>query len=564
MSSSYLLAIHEDSNANVTLFEDGRVVFASAEERFSRVRFQGGFPFLALERALGELGLSLERIDRIVCGNRYHFLPRVFGRRFPTFEHPFLGTSQKLSLLYQDLVFAGRLPRSAIAATNATLLRRFLGRRPDDIVDHHHAHAYSAYLTSGFANALAITVDNYGDGFSAGVFECREGRCDLRYGSSAMQSPGQFYGEISQVLGFHPLQAGKMTAMAAYGDPAKHYELVEPLLGLDESREDFRLPSIWRKSEGRGVFGRLATLAREDVAAAAQKRFEDVMIDYIAHAVRKYGAESVVLAGGIFSNVSLNRMVLDLEGVRRVFIHPAMSDLGISMGAGLAHLAQTSGLKPFVLPHLYLGPRYGNDDVEQALEGTSYKWEHADDAPERLARALADGKLVGICAGRMEYGPRALGNRSILYQATDPTTREWLNRRLRRSPFMPFAPVTLASEASRCYEGMEGAEEALRFMTISVPCTDWMKRTCPGAIHVDGTARPQILHAEDNPRYHAILAAYHRMTAVPCLINTSFNLHEEPIVCTPTDALRSMGQAGLDYLLLGDYVVCNPDAGRPR
>jgi len=558
----YLVSLHEDSNANITIFEGNRILFSVAEERLTRERFKGGFPAKALEKAFQELELSPDRIDSLVCGNKFHFLPRILGAKFPTFEHPFLGTSQKISLLYQHFLFRDRLLKSTVERFNASLIKRFLGKRPEQIVDHHHAHAYSAYFTSGYENALAVTTDNYGDGFASCVFDCFDGRCRLLYGSSALHSPGQFYGEVAQILGFHPLLAGKMTGLAAYGDPNPAYEIMERLFQLDDSKEDFRLPPLLFKSSKRGPYARLKHYRKEDVAAAAQKRLEDVMISYVEHAVRKSGRRDVVLAGGVFANVRLNQKIYELDGVDRVFVHPAMSDQGISMGAALMFLSERNGLRPFELQHVYLGPEFDDSEAKEALDSTGLSYERRDDLADFLAERLARGKLVGLCRGRMEYGPRALGNRSILYQATEPDVQQSLNRRLRRSVFMPFAPVTLSEHASDCYLGLENARYTARFMTMAFHCTDTMKRLSPAVVHVDGTARPQILTREENPLYYDILESYFNLTGIPSLINTSFNLHEEPIVYSPMDALRSMKIAGLDYVLIGNYLIKNPDPGK--
>ena len=173
--------------------------------------------------------------------------------------------------------------------------------------------------------------------------------------------------------------------------------------------------------------------------------------------------------------------------------------------------------------------------------------------------------MVGRFNGRMEYGPRALGHRSILCRTTDPSVNDWLNENLRRTEFMPFAPATLREEARSCYNGLTGAEDAARFMTVTFCCTPEMRRQSPGVVHVDGTARPQLVDERTAPDLHAILRAYHRLTGIPSLINTSFNLHEEPIVCTPEDALRSFEEGKLDYLAIGSWLIerAGGDGGTP-
>ena len=550
----YLLALHEDSNANLTLFHDDQVLFSVAEERLSRVKFQAGVPAQSLRAALDDAGIDLDRIDHVVCGNRYHFLPRLMGDGFPTFEHPFLGISQKLSLYYQHMVCRGMVPRNRIEGFNRWAVRRRLGR-PVEIVDHHTAHAYSAYFTSGLDRAVAISTDNYGDGYASRVFRCADGRCEFLYGSTALNSPGQFYGEVAQLLGFHPLRAGKMTGLACYGDPEPAYDIMAELFELDASKEDFRLPPLLTKGLKRGPFRHLSRFSRRDVAAAAQKRFEDVMLAYVHHAVTKAGEPNVVLAGGIFANVGLNRKILKLPEVENVFIHPGMSDQGVSFGAGVKVLADRGMMRPFRMKTVYWGPQYSTAEMEEELQREGADYEAPDDLPGRVAEELCKGKIIAVYQGRLEYGPRALGNRSILYTTTDETVNDWMNERLHRPDFMPFAPVTLMEHASKCYQGMAGGENTARFMTISFDCTDWMKRTSPGVVHIDGTARPQLLTREDNPTYHAILEQYFKMTGIPSLINTSFNVHEEPIVCTPAEALRSMREARLPNLVMGPFLV---------
>jgi len=174
---------------------------------------------------------------------------------------------------------------------------------------------------------------------------------------------------------------------------------------------------------------------------------------------------------------------------------------------------------------------------------------------EEIGELLAQGKTVARCAGRMEYGPRALGNRSILFHARDPRANQWLNEKLKRTEFMPFAPATLAEEAPRCYRNLEVAADAARFMTITYDCTDFMKQNSPAAVHVDGTARPQLVDEVTNPTFHAILSAYHRKTGIPSVLNTSFNIHEEPIVCSPSDAVQTFLAGDLDTLAIEDLLV---------
>ena len=210
------------------------------------------------------------------------------------------------------------------------------------------------------------------------------------------------------------------------------------------------------------------------------------------------------------------------------------------------------------MPHVYLGPDYSDAEIRQELEKEDVEATRYDDVEAEIARLLSNNAIVARFNGRMEYGPRALGNRTILYQPTDPTLTVWLNESLQRTEFMPFAPVVMAEHAERCFVGLKGAEDTARFMTITFDCTEWMAENCPAVVHIDNTARPQLVSLDDNPSMYRILENYHRITGLPVLINTSFNMHEEPIVCSPYDAIRAFKLGHLDYLAIGNWIAANP------
>ncbi len=550
----WLISLHEDSNANATLFRDGLPVFNVCEGRLSRIKYQAGFPKLAIQACLDFAGLDISDIDVIQPANRHHFLPRVTGNLLPEAEHDYFGAMHKAWLYFQHAMSKGRAVAWGTHAVSKMMLKRKFPKM-GDLVDHHTAHGYSAFLTSGFDECLAITSDNMGDGFSSKVFVCRNGRCEYQYGSSARHSPGQFYGEIAQLLGFHNLNAGKVTGLAAHGRPDKAYPLMEKLFSLNKERTGFVTPDLMWRSKQRGVYGELAGMAPEDVAAAAQKRLEDVMVDYVQHAVRALGLRDVVLAGGTFANVVVNQKILHLPEVRRIYIHPAMTDQGISMGAGLAWLAENDMAVNQPLDSVYLGPGYTEEEMGTALEESGLRYERPDDMADTAARALLDKNVVARYAGRLEYGPRALGNRTIMYRTADRTVNDWLNAKLNRTEFMPFAPVTTAEHAADCYKGMEGGELAARYMTITFEVTDAMAGRSPGVVHLDNTARPQVIHEENNADYYNIVRRHQELCGVPSVINTSFNMHGEPIVCSPDDAIRAFKASGLHRMIVGPFWV---------
>jgi carbamoyltransferase len=210
------------------------------------------------------------------------------------------------------------------------------------------------------------------------------------------------------------------------------------------------------------------------------------------------------------------------------------------------------------MDQVYFGPEFSDEDIERDLELNGLEYTCHQDIECQIARLLSEGYVVARFNGRMEYGPRALGNRSILYQPTDHSVNDWLNQGLSRTEFMPFAPSTLQQYAEQCFRDVKGAEDAARFMTITFNCTDWMKEHCQGVVHIDNTARPQLVIQDENPSYYKIIDEYRKLTGLPTVVNTSFNIHEEPIVCTPSDAIRAFNMGNLDYLAIGSFLVKNP------
>jgi carbamoyltransferase len=549
----HLLAIHEDTNSSLALLEDSRVLFAAAEERFTRNKFQHGMPERCLSYVREAHGKDLRNADVLVAGNPTHFLARLPGF-LPEEEHDLFGPMQKAYLSFQDLLPASPVLRTASTTLSAAALRLKIGRKVH-FVDHHTAHGYSAYMTAGFPECVTVSADNMGDGFAAKVFDCSDGTCRELYGSSAVKSPGQFYGEITQLLGFHVLMAGKVTGLAAYSDWRPAYPLVSRLFSLSRDGRDFDVAPLWPRSRSRGIFADLSRFSPGEISAATQRRFEDVMVGYVKAAVAATGRRKVALAGGIFANVKLNQRIMELPEVDEVFIHPAMSDQGIAMGAALHYLAHNQGLKPYSIDHVYFGPSYGEEEIGSALEANKLVYTRPADMEAVVAKALVESKVVARFFGAMEYGPRALGHRTVMYRPDDWNVNIWLNRNLKRSEFMPFAPVTLAEHAAECYINIDKAAHAARYMTMCFDCTEPMARTCSGVVHVDGTARPQVIDRETDPAYHRIVELFYKETGIPSVINTSFNMHGEPIVCTPEDAIEAFLDSKMDYLAIGPFLV---------
>jgi carbamoyltransferase len=421
-------------------------------------------------------------------------------------------------------------------------------------MDHHLSHAANSFLCSGYERALCVTLDGYGSGLAGSVSEGKNGKIHRLHSLPFPNSLGTLYEHVTSSLGFKPSRhEGKIVGLASYGDPGILGDIL--LSRIQQTPGDFRIYEANNVFFSRYLASKFPKI---DVAAAYQYVLEQVATNYIRYWVEKTGIDTIVLSGGVTANVKLNQRIFEIEGVNNIFVYPNMGDGGCGTGAALYH-SWPGGVKPSIST-AYNGPDYSEADIEQALKAENLQYERPEHLAAEVAALIHSGEVVARFDGRMEYGPRALGNRSILYHAREPEVNQWLNKRLGRTEFMPFAPVTLYEAREKCYHNIKGAEHAAEFMTITFDCTEFMRENCPAAVHVDGTARPQLVRREANPGYYDIISEYEKLSGIPSLINTSFNMHEEPIVNSPEDAVRAFTLGALDYLAIGPFLVKHPDA----
>ncbi len=561
---------HDSHCASAVLLDGkGQVLFAAAEERYTKKKLQKGLPRQSMADLKRHFPGMLEDVP--VC---YVDMPlgSKVSRNMALIKNSFLkglntskslgslaGTFAKRMLLGQGSGVAG-----AVEAPKEVLDFQHL-------VEHHAAHAASAYYCSGFAKAMVVTIDGVGDCLSATVYS--------GLGAELTRVAHYFYNEcplganyevLTGLLGFNPdRHCGKITGLSARGreNPAcveavrcffeqswrrGRKNWFDRLHDEDETRVLQELRGLRQK-----IFG---AFSQEDLAWAIQDETEKLVMSLIAkYAPADVRNTDLCLAGGVFANVRVNQKVKEM-GFRQVFVQPAMDDGGLSLGAALYHLGMEHGVPPKRLDHCFLGPAFDEAAMEEAIQRRGLAYERVDNIHYAIAQLVEDGFVVARFDGAMEFGPRALGNRSILYHTIDPTVNTWLNKRLARTEFMPFAPATLKEKAHRCYVGLEGCEHTAEFMTITFDCTPEMKRTSPAVVHVDGTARGQLVDSRVNPGFHEILREYHKSTGIPSLVNTSFNMHEAPIVATPDDAVTSYLDGRLDCLAMGPFLVRAKDA----
>jgi carbamoyltransferase len=558
-----ILGIVNEDVSGACLAKNDTIIAAASEERFSRIKNDSSWPSQSIEYVLKQQNIKLSDIDYLAYGwgadfNSKRHLLMFFDRvveeclsnpdQIETFRKRVeieISRDEKVRGYFLDF------------AKNNHLLSKTI------FFDHHECHAISAFVCSPFNKALVLTADGRGDyqSFSVSIFD--NDKYEVIHRSSSIDSLGFFYARITALLGFKVNRhEGKITGLAAYGDPSKYLPLMEKMISYKDGRIISHTGPYYRPWLHDPVFSDelreiIAQAKREDVAAAAQRHLENIVTSMAEHYLRKTGLNHVCMAGGVFANVSLNKKIADIPQVDNVFIQPHMSDGGLALGAAVGVAYQITGKKSLI-ETMFLGPEFSDNEIKAYLnddEFTVKKLQNEDSKIDSAIDAINDNKVVGWFQGRMEHGPRALCHRSILYHCKDKSVNDWLNERLQRTEFMPFAPVTAIELADKCYKNWKSDHIASYYMTITYDCYDTMIKNCPAAVHVDGTARPQVVSEKTEPTVHKLLLRWYKETGGLSLINTSFNKHEEPIVCSPYDAVQALKENMVDVLIIGSFEV---------
>ncbi len=562
----YIIALHNDEDSGVCLLKNDKILEAVNEERFNRIKLCKGIPELSFNYVLKRHDLSVEDID--------YFVYPWYGKKN---DYP-----EYIQRLVKRIVLAANKNPAALSIINERVETELkndentrkefehwiqkLNVSEDKVVysDHHQCHAWSAFAPSPFDEAFVFTFDGRGDlkSATASFATMKNGISEYDYLLS-MDSLGYLYGQITKYLGFTPHRhEGKVTGLAAYGNPKNTLPLFDQLITWENDTIVANIglykPFFTMKKE---LKDKLSRFTREDIAAGVQTHCEDLVTKYIKHWMRKIDkpdVKNICLGGGVFANVKLNQRVKEIAGIENVFIFPHMGDGGLTVG-GAAHLFYLLTRKTKIqLPTVYLGVEFTNTEIHEALKSYSEHLDFIDTGDqlvESIVNDLIENKVAGYFNNRMEFGPRALGARSILYDPGDRSVNDWLNKRLRRTEFMPFAPVTPVEYAPDCYINWSPDDVCSHFMTMTYNCTEAFKSRHKAVVHIDGTARPQIVTRHLNGEYYDIVKRYCDVTGNKALINTSFNAHEEPIVCTPKDAIESLLGNCVDVLFIGNYRV---------
>ena len=544
-------------DASACLVVDGEVVHAVAEERLSRVKHDGSFPLRAIESCLAHASVRASDIDCLSFG--WSPARRAFLRDLTDY------VSLKRPADYVNVTSSVRYFISMTRQQGgAALFQDHFGVTQPNVrfVDHHLAHAISAYAFSGLDDSAVLVLDGRGAWEATSLWRGRDGRLEHLWTISWPNSLGLFYAQFTEYLGFQAYSdEWKVMGLAPYGEPGVDLsEFIVPegnpyrvaarvLLGKNSApmaKIEARLgPSRAPESE--------IDSRHKNLAYAVQDACERAMLNLARSAVKQTGCRNLCLAGGVALNSKANGKILSEGIVDRIFIQPAAGDDGGCLGAALAPYLDKGGKLPLhKMRHAYLGPESSDAEIEKALRTYKLRTTRVADPANVAAEHLANGKILGWFQGRMEFGPRALGSRSILADPRDPEMNTKVNNAVKfREWWRPFAPSMLAEVADQYIESATDSP----FMILTSQVRSDKRSVIPSVTHVDGSARPQTVERDVNPLYWRLINEFGQRTGVPVVMNTSFNLRGEPIVCTPTDAIRTFFSSGMDALMIGSFLV---------
>lgn len=570
---------HPDASA--ALVVDGEIVAAVDEERLNRIKHSPGFPELAIKYCLEKARVRLDDVDHIAVSNdmRVNLWRKIAFSlgTFPVNAWPGYFRNYMRQRVMRPLNIIDDLAKR-VGGDPGTIRSRI--KR----VEHHNAHAASTYYTSPFKESAVLSLDGSGD-FVTSAFSYGNGPSLKRLSQTYWpNSLGMFYFAVTQYLGFHEIGAeGKVMALASYGKPRYMEEfrkIIRPVkdgFRMDMDYFTFHLPVLidnwgdpttaeffvyrdWLSEKFHRVFGPGRVPGAEytekhmDIAASLQATLEETVFHLLRAHHGKTPSSDICLAGGVALNCVMNGKVAANTPFKRVYVQPNAGDGGLSIGSALyVYHQELKKERTQTLKTASLGTEYTNAEVETALREAGLKYARHDDITPRIASRIAEGKIIGWFQGKMEFGPRALGNRSLLADPRNPGMKDIINSRVKmREYFRPFAPSVLEEDA-KAYFNLNGFPSPYMLLAVDVHAD--RRASVPAITHVDGTARVQTVDRVANPRYRKLIEEFKKLTGVPMLLNTSFNLKGEPVVSSPRDAIKSFLATRIDVLAIEDYIV---------
>ena len=564
-----VLGINYLSESSVCLIKNNKLIYALSEERLNRKKNWYGIPYLSINKLLRDCKIKISEIDYFATHGLAAInndVPNIrdFETKIIKINNSNLSKKNKISLIKKINERKMHEKKVTQFRTNKIIKELQKKYKKLKVYDHHKSHAASAYFFSNFKECYSLTIDGWGDNASSKLFYCKGGKIEECRRTSTIDSLGYFYGSITKLLGFTPHKhEGKVLGLAAFSNPEIAYREISKLICFNRKTKNFEgstekgiyLPSF----DNDRLNYLLKKFSKSEIAAATQKRLEDVVLDYIKSISKK--KIDLALAGGVFSNVKLNQKISELSSIKNIYVFPNMGDGGLAVGAAALCLEENKKIKKFKSKDMYLGPlkiEKISSKRERTLKIKKIKISQLK-LYDYIGKLLHDNKVIALVNNRMEFGPRALCNRSIICSAEKKEINKELNKKLRRTEFMPFAPVIEKKSYNKYFYRSEKKHVNTYNMTITVKCKKITKNRAPAVVHIDNTARPQVVDINSNKNIFKILKSYKKYSKVPILINTSLNVHEEPIVCDYNDAIRAFKSSRLDFLLLNNCLYTHAD-----
>ena len=599
MNSKIILGLSWNHDAHASIICDGKILASVGEERLSRIKNHYGFPYKAIKECLKLSNLNPTDIDCVAVANVTAYPAYLndlwFNQKDTQYD---ISNSAfwtvKLLLLKHHILRFGRdheeYNKKYLNKNLKVALKENFINAPIKFFDHHMCHAASAFFSTDFKHGFIAVLDQYGDDKCVSFWSAKNNSLKLVNSYNDVMSPGAFYTEVTKYLGFKRYRhEGKVTGLAAHGDANKLSAEFKKLLKFNPNSTNFSeiRPKIHKSLFGKIFYGlrklfsntayqstyltyqefflkTCSTSSKEDIAAAAQNVIEDFVLESISYNMAKSDEENICLAGGTFANVLVNQKVGELKKFQNLFVFPNMGDGGLAVGAAqLAFFENKNNFTREFQNNFYLGDVAKEAEIQNTLIHSGLNYETFSDPKlqaKRIASLLQEGLILGLVKGRMEFGPRALCNRSIIASPKDNTINITLNQRLKRTEFMPFAPVIRIENLEKIFPNLRYALPT-KYMTITADVDRRFHAKIPAVVHIDGTARPQTVSKTDDPFMHEVLLEFERLTSIPALINTSFNAHEEPIVYTANDAMRAFESGAVDMLVLNNLILYSSEYG---
>lgn len=563
----YILGINcFTHDAAATLLKDGIPVFACEEERLNRQKHTKAFPKYAIEYALKENDLTINDLDHIAFFFDYklatiNFIKYIF-KYFP--QSLIFVTADRPSIGMDILTMDQRIKREFNLSSRNNHYKFHY-------VKHHECHAASSYFVSPFEESAILSIDGWGELTSTWLGKGYDNKFEVISVTNYPNSIGSFYATLTDYLGFQMLSDEyKVMGLAPYGKPTFKDKFKELIRFKDNGEIELNLKyfTFWKKNwtETKWYSDELIKLLgpnrkeedeiterHMDIAATLQYVTEEAIIHIARNLYKLTKSKNLAYAGGVALNCVANRKILERTAFKNIFVQPAANDAGASLGAALYcyHVILQQPRK-YLMEHCYLGGEFEDGAITKAIEESGLKPLKSNDIAKEIAKLIADGKIIAWFQGRMEFGPRALGNRSILADPRRADMKDIINAKVKfREPFRPFAPSVLEEKADEYFEGPSHSP----FMLLVAPVKESKKNIIPAVTHVDGTARVQTVNTTQNPLYYRLISEFEKLTGVPVILNTSFNVKGEPIVFSPDDAIKCFLKTDIDYLVMANYII---------